>query len=205
MRCSVALCSDREFRLRCDNLYPGYSISRDPHLHPLKQHGGTHNIIPAPRRISFTLRAEDGIGCCALRSADERETNSVAFAFETGGVWAIDTWLLRTHPAELLAVAIEEMFTERLPQYGRFLMGLGLQPPYRWIAGLTDVINRRLQFPPPHGQMRVPSWPCPECLSEHIMTPGTYDGQQSPISALLPFFKEIYHKCGMPRPDYLPQ
>jgi hypothetical protein len=87
-------------------------------------------------------------------------------------VWAIDTWLLRTHPAELLAVAIEEMFTERLPQYGRFLMGLGLQPPYRWIADLTDVINRLLQFPPPHGQMRMPSGPCPECLSEHIMTPA---------------------------------
>jgi hypothetical protein len=27
-------------------------------------------------------------------SADARETDSLAFAFETGEVWAIDTWLL---------------------------------------------------------------------------------------------------------------
>lgn len=148
----------------------------------------------------YTLRAEDGIGCCALDSADGRETNSVAFAFETGEVWATDTWQLGIHPAELPAPNIEEMFTQRLPEYGRFLMRLGLQPPYQWIAGLTDVKNRQLQFPSPQGQM---SWRGPECLSEHIISSGTYDGKQSPTSALLLFFAEIYRKCGMPRPDYL--
>ena len=87
----------------------------------------------------FTLRAEDGVGCCSLLAPNESETNSVVFAFETGEVWAIDTWLLGAHPAELLADAIEEMFNPRPPEYGRFLVHLSLEPPFQWIAGLTDV------------------------------------------------------------------
>jgi hypothetical protein len=153
----------------------------------------------------FILRAEDGIGCCGLLTPDERRTNSVAFAFETGEVWAIDTWLLGIHPADLLTADLERMLTERLQEFGRFLTRLGLQPPYQWIAGVTGVKNRRLQFARPPGQMRVPGWPGPECLSETIVITGTYDGRQSPTTALMPFFNEIFHKCGMPRPDYLPR
>jgi len=31
---------------------------------------------------------------------------------------------------------------------------------------------------------------------------GSYDGQQTPSNALYPFFKAIYDKCGVARPDY---
>jgi hypothetical protein len=153
----------------------------------------------------YRLRAEDGIGSCSLLSPEACETNSVAFAFETGEVWAIDTSLLGSYPAELYIVEIERLFTERLQEYAAFLTHLGLQLPYRWIAGLTGVKNRRLQVPLPQGQMRIPSWRGPECLSEEITTSGGYDGSQSLTGALLPFFNVIYNKCGIPRPKYLPQ
>jgi hypothetical protein len=153
---------------------------------------------------TYTLRAKDGVGACLLPSS-EHQTNSVAFAFETGEVWAIDTFPLRTHPEELLVGEIEKMLADQLPEYARFLTILGLQPPFRWRAGLTDVKNRRLEYPAPPGQMRLPGWGSHTCLSEHIESAGDYDGNQSATSALLPFFKEMYNKCGIARPDYLPE
>jgi hypothetical protein len=153
----------------------------------------------------FTLRAADGIGCCNLLTAEEQETNSLAFALETGEVWSIDTWLMGTHPSELFVGEIEKMWTARLKDYASFLRRLGLQAPYRWIAGVTGVNHRRLQFPAPQGQMRFAGWQGPECLSEQIVSHGTYGDKQSANSALLPFFEAIYNKCGIRRPEYLPK
>jgi hypothetical protein len=151
----------------------------------------------------YTLRAEDGIGSCALLSQDARETGSVAFAFQTGEVWAIDTWLLAAAPADLVIVDIERIFTQRLQEYAAFLTHLGLQPPYHWIAGLTGIKDRRLQRPPPPGQMRVPGWPGAQCLSETVQKEGEYDSQHEPGSVLIRFFEAIFDACGVPRPDYL--
>jgi hypothetical protein len=150
----------------------------------------------------YRLRAEDGIGTCELLSQDARETGSVAFAFQTGEIWAIDTWLLAAAPADLVIVDIERIFTQRLQEYAAFLMSLGLQPPYRWIAGLTGIKDRRLQRPPPQGQMWIPGSPGAQCLSETVQKEGEYDSQQAPSSPLIPFFKAIFDACGVPRPDY---
>ncbi len=57
----------------------------------------------------YRIRAEDGVGCCSLLSRDARETSSVAFAFETGEVWAIDTSLLGSYPTDLLVIEIEKL------------------------------------------------------------------------------------------------
>jgi hypothetical protein len=165
--------------------------------------GQTLNLAPFVDNPNYVLRAQDGIAVCPLNTPDDLETTSVAFAFETGEVWSIDTWLLAADTVRLFTGEIEGLFGSRLEAYTRFLAGLGLTPPYCWIAGLAGVKGRRLQIPPPQGRMQVALGP--ECLSEHIISTGTYDGKQSPPSALLPFFKEIYNKCGAPRPDYLPQ
>ncbi len=46
-----------------------------------------------------------------------------------------------------------------------------------------------------------PDWLGPECLAGEIITEGSYNGEQSPIIALLPFFEMIYQKCGIRRPE----
>jgi hypothetical protein len=155
-----------------------------------------------PANGTSRFRADDGVGICVL-FPDEVETKSAAFAFKTGEVWAIDTWLLRAEQTVLLDVEIEKSFTEQLPRYGRFLTLLGLNPPYRWIAGLTGVQNRHLQFP--RARYAIPGMPGPICASEHVISEGSYDGKQSPMSTLLPFFKDIYEACGIERPAHLPQ
>ena len=162
---------------------------------------GTLNLVPFVDNPNYVLRAEDGIGICSLMTPDELETISVAFAFETGEVWSIDTWLLACDSIRLFVGEIEGLFTRRLQAYARFLAGLGLAPPYCWIGGLAGVKGRRLQIPPPQGRMQIALGP--ECLSETIIEQGIYDGQQTPSNALYPFFKAIFDKCGVPRPDYL--
>jgi hypothetical protein len=67
------------------------------------------NLQPMIWPNLFSLRAEDGVGTCALLTSEAYETNSIAFAFQTGEVWAIDTWLLGAHLAELFPVEIERM------------------------------------------------------------------------------------------------
>jgi hypothetical protein len=150
----------------------------------------------------FMLRAADGVGYC---NSQERETNSVAFAFETGEIWAIDTWVLGDHPSNLFVGEIERGWTERLKPYANFLCRLGLQPPYRWIAGVEGVKRRHLQYVAAPGQMHWPGAQGPECLVDEIIVEGSYDGEQSPISALVPFFEKIYNRCGVSRPGYLPK
>ncbi len=95
----------------------------------------------------YRIRAEDGVGCCSLLSRDAQETSSVAFAFETGEVWAIDTSLLGSYPSDLLVIEIEKLCAQRFREYASFLASLRSQPPYRWIAGLIGVRNRQLQSP----------------------------------------------------------
>jgi hypothetical protein len=157
-----------------------------------------------PANGTHRFRAEDGVGTCVL-FGDEVQTNTAAFAFKTGEVWAIDTWVLGAEQTMLLSVEIEKMLTEQLPHYGYFLSLLGLEEPYRWIAGLTGVKNRQLQYPPERYSIRIPGMPGRLCASEQVITEGVYDGKQSPMSTLLPFFKDIYDACGIERPEHLPQ
>jgi hypothetical protein len=150
------------------------------------------------------VRAADGFGYCHIPSADDAEVISIVFAFETGEVWAIDTWLMGAHPSHLHIAEIERTWIERLSDYGTFLQRLGVQPPYWWIAGVTGADQRELQSPTRPGYARIGSWRGFECVADLIVAEGPYESEQSPISALLPFFEAIYSKCGMNRPDHLP-
>jgi hypothetical protein len=158
-----------------------------------------------PANDSHTIRASDGVGTCIIYSAEEHQTDYVAFVFESGEVWAISTYPLATHPEDLFVGEIEKMLTDRLPGYAQFLATLGMGPPYRWIAGLTGVRGRELQYPVAPERMRIPGWGSHKCVSEHIVSEGSYDRKQSPTNALLPLFNEIYNKCGIARPEHLPR
>jgi hypothetical protein len=155
-------------------------------------------LLFGPSNGIFTIRADDGVGIVYF--PDSQQTSSVAFAFKTGEIWAIDRWIPSAQPLMILAVEIERCFTEQLWRYGYFLSLLGVKAPYRWIAGITGARGRQLQFP-----MRMAGMPGPVCASENVIGEGAYDGEQSPMSALLPFFKDIYDSCGIERPASLPQ
>ncbi|MDO8451838.1 MAG: hypothetical protein Q7S76_03130, partial [bacterium] len=151
------------------------------------------------------LRAEDGFGIyCPTPRQNTQDgpviTGSIAFAFETGEVWSIDTLLL-SYKEDWIPP--ENYFTTAITRYARFLRELGIEGPYRWIAGMEGVKGRRLYIPPPPNHISFGAEPI--CVADIIQEEGTYDGGDNPISALRPFFEKIYAKCGHPRPAHLHQ
>lgn len=145
------------------------------------------------------LRTEDGFGTYSFVDPRDSETQSVAFAFGTGEVWSIDTYLLGMTD-EIYFQEIAKTFVKGLRDYGIFLKNLGVAQPFDWIAGLEDVKGRRLQVPPPPNHLGFPGH---SCMSKTVSSRGTYDLTQNTAMALLPFFNQIFRKCSMQLPDYL--
>lgn len=151
------------------------------------------------------VRAADGSGM--YRASDHNatskpnsiEVNGVAFAFETGEVWSIETAWLAWDKDRL--PFIEDYYVTRIRDYSEFLQRLSIGLPYRWIAGLTGVKHRHLTRPTPPGHQFMGDGPV--CLTDTIEADGIYDGKQDAKEALKPFFVKIFKACGEPRPDYL--
>jgi hypothetical protein len=201
MRQRVALASGAALWLR---VMPVHAQNQVWPVHQLREKaifGGMLNLMPfSDYNISF-LRAEDGMGICSLMEPSAVLTGSVAFAFETGEVWGVDTDILAGYCTNI--PFFEKEFADRLLAYVRFLRSLGIEPPFRWEAGLTGIKERHGPIAP--GQLQIVGFKGPQCLSDIISAHGTYDGQQSPTQALMPLFKAMFEKCGVPRPPHLPQ
>jgi hypothetical protein len=152
------------------------------------------------------LRAEDGVGIFKTSPQKNNDSNSIevdsiAFAFETGEIWSIDTAWLSFDDKRLPFV--EKYYIDRIQDYTRFLKDLGIQPPYKWIAGMVGIKSRRFNYPVQEGFYRHGQGPI--CSTDSIEVEGQYDDKQNTETALMPFFKKIFEKCGLPRPDYLSQ
>ncbi len=150
------------------------------------------------------LRAEDGIGVYRGGGSENKEqksihVDSIAFAFETGEIWSIDTAYL-TYMKDSIPF-LEGYFVESFKKYKLFLQGLGINAPYKWIAGVTGVKGRHLQYPIQSGYGRVGDGPI--CATDTIQVEGKFEDKQSVEESLLPFFKKIFEKCGLARPEYL--
>lgn len=154
------------------------------------------------------LRAADGIGIFHVISNSKKDpkptsiiVESVVFVFNTGEIWSIDTSYMTYDMTKLYS--IEKYFTESIKRYAVFLGMLGIEPPYKWIAGITGTEGRHYNYPVQEGYNRV--GPGPLCAVNTIEADGQYDGKTSSTTALLPFFEKIFDNCGLPRPDYLPK
>ncbi len=151
------------------------------------------------------LRAEDGMG--AFATADPMnlspETDSIAFAFNTGELWSIDTSVLgiATRKKHLYFLDIARTLVPNLREYGRFLCGLGFLPPFKWIAGIEGVKGWRLQVPPPPNHISTSAGD--PCFKSVVEADGTYDPAQPPASALLPFFSRLFRACGKSIPAHI--
>jgi pyrimidine deaminase RibD-like protein len=150
------------------------------------------------------LRAEDGIGAYATidNLKRETETNSVAFAFNTGEIWCVDTAVLQiTGQSNLYFLDIARVLIQKIRGYGEFLQCLGFEPPFDWIAGLEGVKGRRLKFPPPPNHLSASLGET--CLSDVIVASGTYDPKDPAAMSLRPFFAQIFRKCSSKIPEHI--
>ena len=146
------------------------------------------------------IRAEDGFGVYARFSETDTETNSVAFVFEAGEIWAIDTGLLSTASDIVYFGDLRNAMCSRLPLYRQFIHNLGIEPPFRWTAGLDGIKGRRLDVQHPGQGISVLG---EAFLKDRIVCHGSYDGAQEPHLALGPFFREVFKRSSMEYPNYL--
>jgi hypothetical protein len=146
------------------------------------------------------IRADDGFGVYARFREEDAETNSVAFVFETGEIWAIDTGALSIASQIVYFGDVQNAMCSVLPHYTRFLHNLGIEPPFRWIAGLDGIKSRQLDVQPPgEGISHLGE----AFLKDRIVGNGFYDGAQEPHLALGPLFREMFKKSSMEYPRYL--
>ena len=135
------------------------------------------------------------------RTSDaDAETNSVAFVFETGEIWAIDTGLLTTDPDAVYFGDLQRAMTSRLLLYRRFLHNLGIDLPFRWTAGLDGIKGRRLDVQRPG---RGISYLGEVFLKDRIVCYGSYDETQEPLIVLGSFFRELFKGSSMEYRDFL--
>lgn len=152
------------------------------------------------------LRSEDGVGIYRGKPQNEGattiETDSVAFIFTTGEIWSVDTSYLMYGGSDRLPF-VEDLYVETAQSYISFLKSLGLEPPFKWMAGMIGIKGRHLQYPVQQGYGRVGTGPV--CASSVITAEGQYDNEEDLKKSLMPFFKKIFEQCGLARPSYLPE
>lgn len=157
----------------------------------LKQTALQLSIVPLVRpaqSIGF-VRGEDGGGFYPVQGTDM--VNSVAYVFNTGEIWVIDAWLSQI--PQYLELD-ERIFSATLQQCAEFLSRIGIGGPYKWIAGMEGIQDRRLVLADrPNARLGT-------CIVDRIEKDGMYDTSQDPGLALGPFFEEVFEVCGAVRP-----
>ena len=151
------------------------------------------------------LRAEDGIGAYATLDPlnQSQDTDSIAFAFNTGELWSIDTSVLQMarEKKHLYFLDIARTLVPKLRDYGQLLRSLGVPPPFKWQAGLEGIKGWRLNVPPPPNHISI--FPGDSCLKDVVDAEGTYDPTQPSAPALRPFFDQLFRKCSMSIPPHI--
>ncbi|HJS86434.1 MAG TPA: hypothetical protein VJ779_13335 [Acetobacteraceae bacterium] len=151
------------------------------------------------------IRAEDGFGIYATQPDQPNLTCWVVFAFETGEVWSVDAFSLgaaRDAQGQRVIHLKEKEFAAALESYSGFLSRLGVDPPYRWVAGMEDLRGRVLYVPAPPGRIASP-FAKKACVSDSICKQGLYQPSEPAIRSLKPFFEAVYDKCDLVRPQWL--
>lgn len=141
------------------------------------------------------VRAEDGFGFYVSNPNRPHETWSTSFAFTTGEVWAVDAFPSKESSAFFLN---EEVFGIALRTYAAFLQDLGLEPPYKWIAGIDGIKGKVLEISMWRGGMGAHRLGG-SCVADSVCETGTYALGGDPKESLRPFFEAIYDQFGLKR------
>jgi len=150
--------------------------------------------------LSFSAR--DGYGVCD-KSHVQTEENRIsatgtAFMFTSGEIWFVDAARRSGSGIRNMFSLNEDMMVRLMTEYCALLQELGAGAPYRWIAGIEDVLGQSLMVP---GQL-MPSGSCSEDLIE---VEGHLRSGEDARDSLEVYFASVYSKCGVSRDEALRQ
>jgi hypothetical protein len=159
-----------------------------------------HRLVPMLFSDLRSIKEEDGYGL--YDRSIGAQTNSVAFAFESGEVWSLDSSMLRHSHRAIYLQLLFEKFCDVLPKYVAFLQTLGVEAPYRWIAGIDGVKNWELVTQ--EGRVIGGTLSGPECMSNRVTKDGVFTPGESPKLVLRTFFEEICRRSMADYPNHFP-
>jgi hypothetical protein len=159
-----------------------------------------HPIGNGWREFNY-LRGADGFGIYAPLREPRDLTSNVVFAFTSGELWTIDSYILDALMRDKRSVILpmENEFRKTLEEYSSFLTKLGIAPPFRWIAGMENLKGRSLIDEA--GRMAAFRGPTGVCLSDVVIEEGTHSPGEAPGKSLEPFFTKLFDACGVGRPQ----
>jgi hypothetical protein len=144
------------------------------------------------------LSAGDGFGVYA-KSPSATESSGVVFAFCSGEVWSVDTYVqdaLSQQQPNRAILPLEPELTAAFSAYVELLERLGAPKPYRWIIGMDGLMGRSMALPDDDeeldGLLRG------DCVVNTVVTEGEYDGAESAEDAIAPFFADLRRACSTP-------
>jgi len=111
------------------------SAMQSPYVRPLSIGWGGYS----------DLRTHEGFGIYGALAGERGQTRAIVFAFTSGEVWSIDSYLLeayRDNKDRPTVPSDEKPFRVALAAYANLLVKLGITPPFRWIAGMENLKGR---------------------------------------------------------------
>jgi hypothetical protein len=157
---------------------------------------GAVRPIFADARGLGELRAGDGSGVYAM-SPSAAESSGVVFAFRSGEVWAVDTYVqdaLGEQQPNRAILTLEPQLTAAFEAYVGLLDRLGAPGPYRWVIGMDGLMGRSmaLEDGAMSGLLRG------ESVLNTVVSEGDWDGTCTAEEAIAPFFADLLQACSTP-------
>ncbi|MCP2091988.1 UNVERIFIED_ORG: hypothetical protein J2Y81_008094 [Paraburkholderia sediminicola] len=132
----------------------------------------------------YGIRGEDGFGLGILD--DGKRASMLVYAFNNGEVWSLDTLMLKSSNDRLFFNPGK--YVRALIEFSDMLKGLGIDGPYRWIAGIDGMKGRHLAV-----IGRAYTFSPPACLGEKVIVEGEYSGDaREADSAIEPFIARVF-------------
>lgn len=132
----------------------------------------------------YGIRGEDGYGLA--HAAHEGVASMIVYAFSSGEIWSIDAATLN-YDANRIFFSVSN-FSAALAEYAEVLKRVGVDGPFRWIAGIEGIKGRGLYI-----EGRSYPFPPANVLRDTVMAQGEYSGEASEAPAAIePFVAEVY-------------
>jgi hypothetical protein len=182
-------------------LLPTESPEREWTLLDLETAAGQHRV-----RLSTILghvggRLKSPHGIARYQSSHPPLAETVSFLFRSGEAWSVDTTvLLPFHEQRYFMLnQVRKTLPQLAQNFADALVGLGLRPPFKWIAGIEGVEGYRLAF-----DTRAMSEPAyPPLGAESVVVEGTYSPGDEPSLIADAFSKRVFAECGRTMPQDL--
>jgi hypothetical protein len=161
----------------------------------MKKPGSAVLPIFADAGGAAALSAPDGFGICAV-SPGEAESSGVVFAFASGEVWALDTYVqdaLSEQQPNPAILTFERQLTAAFEAYVGLLQRLGAPGPYRWVVGMDGLAGRSMAM-----DSDVTGLVRGDCVLNTVEVAGEHEGGAPIETALQPFFDELCRACSTP-------